>query len=59
MVDIRRKTYERNGVEAIVDSDGVLSLNEKHIEEGIDYENLRVTTVKYPFLQTIENVDIN
>ena len=59
MVDIRRKTYERNGVEAIVYSDGVLSLNEKHIEEGIDYENLRVTTVKYPFLQTIENVDIN
>ena len=59
MVDIRRKMYERNGVEAIVDSDGVLWLNEKHIEEGIDHENLRVTTVKYPFLQTIENVDIN
>ena len=29
MVDISRKTYERNGVETI-DSDGILWLNEKH-----------------------------
>ena len=29
MVDISRKTYERNGVETI-DCDGILWLNEKH-----------------------------
>ena len=29
MVNISRKTYERNGVETIVDSDGILRLNEK------------------------------
>ena len=31
MVDISRKTYERNGIETIVDNDGILWLNEKHI----------------------------
>ena len=45
MVDISRKTYERNGVEPIVDSDGILWLNEKHIEEGLDHKKLRKTTV--------------
>ena len=29
-----RETYERNGKETIVDNDGILWLNEKHIEEG-------------------------
>ena len=32
MVDINRKTYERNGIETIVDNDGISWLNEKHIE---------------------------
>ena len=45
MVDISKKTYERNGVETIVDSDAILWLKEKHIEEG--HNNLRVTKVKY------------
>ena len=27
MVDITRKTYERNGIETIVDNDGILRLN--------------------------------
>ena len=36
MVDISRKAYERNGVEAIVDNDGILWLNEKQIEERLD-----------------------
>ena len=31
MVDIRKKTYERNGIETIVDNDRILSLSEKHI----------------------------
>ena len=38
--------YERNGVETIVDSDGILRLNKKHIEEGLNHKNLRVTKVK-------------
>ena len=31
MIDVSRKTYERNGIETItiVDSDGILWLNEK------------------------------
>ena len=37
MVDINRETYERNGVEVIVDSDAILWLNEKYIEEGLGY----------------------
>ena len=28
MVDISRKTYERNGIETIIDNDGMLWLNE-------------------------------
>ena len=47
MVDISRKMYERNDVETIADSDAILWLNEKHIEEGLDYKNLRVTTVNH------------
>ena len=46
MVNISRKTYERNGVETIVDSDGILRLNEKH-REKLDHKNLRMTAVKY------------
>ena len=47
MVDISKKTYERNAVETIGDSDGILSLNEKHIEEGLDHKNVQKITVKY------------
>ena len=39
MVDISRETSERNGIKTIVDNDGVLRLNEKHIEEGLDHKN--------------------
>ena len=39
--------YARNGIETIVDNDGVLRLNEKHIEEGLDNKNLREITTKY------------
>ena len=41
MVDINRKTYERNSIETIVDSDRILWLNEKHIQERLDYKHLR------------------
>ena len=36
MIDISRETYERNGIETIVDNDGILWFNEKHIEEELD-----------------------
>ena len=35
MVDISRKMYEKNGVETIIESDGIFWLNEKHIEGGL------------------------
>ena len=39
MVDISRETYERNGIETIVDNNRILWLNEKHKGEGLDYKN--------------------
>ena len=47
MVDISRKTYERNGIEAIVDNDGILWLNKKHIKEQLDHEHMRIIPLKY------------
>ena len=46
MVDISRKTYERNGIEKIVDNDEIFWLNEKHIIEGLDHKNLQEITIK-------------
>ena len=40
MVDISRKTYERNGIETIVDGNGIMWLNEIHIEKELDHKNL-------------------
>ena len=37
MVDISKKTYGRNDVETRADSDVILWLNKKHIEEGLYY----------------------
>ena len=34
MVVISKKNYETNGIETIVDNDGILWLNEKHVQEG-------------------------
>ena len=42
MIDISRKTYGRNGIETIVDNDGVLWLNEKRIEEGLYLKKLSI-----------------
>ena len=36
MVDISRETYEKNGVETIVDINIIFCLNKKHIEEGLN-----------------------
>ena len=38
---------KRNGVETIVDSDGIFWLNEKHKEEGLDHKNLQVNAIIY------------
>ena len=46
MADISRKTHERNGIETIVDNDGILWLNENHIDEGLGHKNLREITNK-------------
>ena len=47
MADISRKTNESNDIETIIDNDGILWLNEKHIEKGLDNKNLREITIKY------------
>ena len=47
MVDISRKKYGRDGIETIVDNDGILWLNEKYIEEGLDHKDLQEITTKY------------
>ena len=46
MLDISRKTSERNGIE-IVDNDGILWWNEKHIEEELDHQKFQEITTKY------------
>ena len=43
----KQKSIWRNDIETIADSDGILWLNEKHIEEGLDYKHLRVITIKH------------
>ena len=39
MVHISRETYERNGIETIVDNDGILWLNKKTYRRRIRSEN--------------------
>ena len=56
MVEKNVRTYEKNGIEAIVDNDGILWLNEKHIEKGLEHKNLREITI---IIQIIENIDMN
>ena len=41
MADISRKTYERNGMDTVVDNDEILQLNERHIEERLGHENVQ------------------
>ena len=46
MVNISRELSERNAIEAILDNDGILQLNEKHIEEGLDHKHLWEIAIK-------------
>ena len=55
MVDISRKTYERNAIETVVDNDRMLWLNEKH-NKGLNHKNLQeITTI----IWVTENTDMN
>ena len=47
MADINRKSYAGLDIEIVVDNGEVLWINEKHIEEGLDHDNLREITRKY------------
>ena len=47
MAEISRETYERNGIQTIVDNDGILYLNDKHIEERLDHKNAHEIASKY------------
>ena len=47
MVEISRKKYEWRDTETIIENDGILRLNEKHIEEGLDHKNLGEIITKY------------
>ena len=47
---------KKNDVETTVDSDEILWLNEKYVEEELAF-NLRVITVN--ILRIIENIDMN
>ena len=49
--------YERNGIETMVDNDGILLLNEKHTEEELDHKTLREITTN--IIQIIESIDMN
>ena len=55
MVDVSSKTYEKNCVETILDNDGILWLDEKHIRRII-YKNLQMTIGN--IFQTIEKIDV-
>ena len=57
MVDISRKTYERNAIEAIADNDGILRLNENYIEEWLVHKNFGEVTKN--IIQIIENINMN
>ena len=47
MINIDKETYENNNIEAIVDSNNILWLNEKPIEKKLDNKNLPAITNKY------------
>ena len=47
MINIDKETYENNNIEAIVDSNNILWLNEKPIEKKLDNKHLPAITNKY------------
>ena len=47
MVDISKKTNERNGIETIVDSNKIMCLNKDNMELRVDHKYLQILTKKY------------
>ena len=47
MVNIDKEIYENNDIEAIVDGNNTLWLNEKNIEEKLGHKNLPAIINKY------------
>ena len=47
IVYISRETFEENSVKTVVDNDGIMWLNENHIEQGLDHKKLLMTSVEY------------
>ena len=43
----KQRNVSKNGVETIADDDEILWLHEKHIEQVLDWKNLRLTIEKY------------
>ena len=43
----KKRTYENSDIEVIVDCNGTLRLNEKHVKEKLGHENLPAITNKY------------
>ena len=46
MVNIKRETYENNGIEVITDELGELWLNERHVQQQLGYKHLHARTNK-------------
>ena len=57
MVDISRKTCERNGVKTIIDNDGILWLDENICKK--DQIIKMCETLRRSIIQIIENIDVN
>ena len=47
MINISRNTYERIDIETTVDNDGIVWLNETHIEEELGLKNLQEIKAKH------------
>ena len=58
MFNISRKVYVTNNIKTIVNNHGILELNEKHIEEKLDYKNFREIARKYNSDQTNYNYEL-
>ena len=53
MIVITKQTCENNFTEVIVDDNGILWLNKKHMEENLNHKYLPA------LYQTIESIDVN
>ena len=47
MAVVTEKSFENNDIEEMIDNNGTLQLNRKHIKERLDHKNLPISTRKY------------